>query len=152
MSSSTPTPDFADLVERSLAALRREHPEAYGRFGRTLAGTTVALRVDGEAMTLAFDGEASLHRGASAAPVEFTATCAALLDLVQGRLSLRDAVRSGRADLRGAVPALARFDEALMLYLHGAVRSPTFPALVRELAALANSHAGARARGPMGET
>lgn len=139
-------------MERSLAALRREHPEAHGRFCRHLAGTTVALRIDGEAMTLSFDEtEATLRRGVGAAPVEFTATCAALLDLVRGRLSLHDAIRAGRADLRGAVPALARFDEALMLYLHGAVRSPTFPALVRELAVLANSHAAADARGPMGE-
>lgn len=132
MSSSASSAEFRALVGRSLEVLRREHPVAYGRMCRALSGTAVTLRVDRESMTLSFAGEHSLGDESPAA-VEFRSSRAALLAMLRGRVSLVDAILRGRADLRGPVEAIARFHDGLMLYLHGAVRAPSFPALVHEL-------------------
>jgi hypothetical protein len=54
----------------------------------------------------------------------------AILDIVDARVSLSEAVDSGVIDLAGPVDDLALFFEALRIYVHGAVRSPSFPPLL----------------------
>jgi len=55
-----------------------------------------------------------------------------LLDLVDGRVTLEDALLEERLRLRGSLDALVEFDEALYIYLGGAVRCPSFPELYAE--------------------
>ena len=59
---------------------------------------------------------------------------AALLDLVYGRCSFLDALLEHRIELTGTVDELSAFYDALILYLHGAVRSPAMPSLLDEFA------------------
>ncbi len=58
-------------------------------------------------------------------------TRAVILDLVDARAGLVEAILDDRLGLRGALPELARFHDGLMLYLHGAMRAPSFPGLLR---------------------
>jgi hypothetical protein len=56
---------------------------------------------------------------------------ATLLDLIDGRSSLTDAVLRDAVLLRGDRQDLVRFHDALWLYLQGAVRAPSMSELLR---------------------
>ena len=142
MSSSMSTPgEFQALIARSLALLEREHALAFAALRASLRGQRLRLEIGAERFSVTHDAD-TLRLGApeGGSTVELRTTRQTLLALVEHETSLLEAVLRGRLELRGTVPALARFHDALALYLHGAVRSPSFPALLPELRHLAAPH------------
>jgi hypothetical protein len=70
-------------------------------------------------------------RAAGGAPaIDVRTTRATVLALIDAELSLVDAVLADHLSLRGALPDLLAFHEGLTTYVHGAVRAPSFPALL----------------------
>jgi hypothetical protein len=65
-----------------------------------------------------------------AACVEVRTGRATLLALIDGVRTLHDAVLSDAVQLRGGPEDLARFQDALWLYLQGAVRAPSMPEIL----------------------
>ncbi len=135
-----PEPDtFVGFLARSLALLEREHPEAYARMCAALARRTVLLKVDDEAIELRFGkrrlrlAEPGVGGGQTVRAVTGRAT---ILALVDGRLTLMDSVMQDRFEIFGGLDDLIAFHEGLMFYLHGAVRAPSFPALLRRFRTL----------------
>lgn len=138
MSTSRSTERFGELARRSLDILAREHPQAHAALARRLAGLAAALRIDGERVILQVEaGVPVISTGAAEVEVELRATRRALLRLLDGEASLLDAVRDGSVALSGGIGALARFHDALLDYLRGAVRCPSFPPLLDDLRAQA---------------
>jgi hypothetical protein len=130
-SSSAPDATFASFLAGSLDLLERELPWAYGAMCRVLAPREVLLSVDGEDVSVRCTERTAIVGARAAAPdVECRTTRAAILDLADASTSLVDAVMSDRVHLRGAVGDLLAFHDGLMAYLGGAVRSPSFPALL----------------------
>jgi hypothetical protein len=132
-SFSVPERDFAGFLRESLAVLAREMPAAHERMGRLLASRTVVLRVDGGAITLTFgkDGAYTHAAGAATADVEIESARATILGVIDGETSLAEAVLDERLLMRGRLDDVVAFHDALVAYVHGAVRAPSFPALLR---------------------
>lgn len=123
-------PEFRPFLARSLEVLASQAPAAYAGLERALAGHPIRLEVDGQRSVLSFEG--SRHRLAEEGEAHtlLRTDRAAILDLVAGRISLVEALRSERLWLQGHPSRLARLDEALRIYLAGAVRAPAFGALL----------------------
>jgi hypothetical protein len=147
-----------DFVGTSLELLRRQHPPAYAVLCSSMAGRRARLSISGESLALVFSAEhiaverlvlerlvpERLEAGPAAADVPhaagepelcLTTDWATILDLVDAQLSITDAVVCGQFDLRGEGRELARFYDALLTYLRGAVRCPSFPGLLDRLRA-----------------
>ncbi|AUX28299.1 hypothetical protein SOCE836_003690 [Sorangium cellulosum] len=144
-SSSSATDDrgpVARLLAESLAALAAELPEAHARVSARLAGRPVAIRVDGERFAVEADGGAPQVRAAGAgeevaAAVRVATSRRAILDVLDARRSLAEAVLADEVEVVGALERLVEAREALLAYVHGAVRSPSFPALLERFRRLA---------------
>lgn len=132
--SSVPERSFARFLLRSLSALRRDLPWIHARLCARLAPRELRLEVDGEGIGLRC-GEDEIRRvEPPCAPAAFARTDrATILDLVDARLSLLDALLEERLVVQGAIGDVIAFHDGLLIYLHGAVRDPSFPALLREL-------------------
>jgi len=143
MSSSPESLRFAACLRLSLDTLRLECPEAYQRVCDCLAPLTVALSLDGDPVTLAFHpglirvippgGPAAGRNGgrAGAPPdVQASTSRSTIIDLLEARSTIEDAILSDAILLRGRVEDLARFYDALLYYVCGAVRCPSFPAIL----------------------
>ncbi len=122
--------EFRDFLEVSLEVLEREVPSAYAGLEGALRDLPLRLEIDGRAMVLAFENGRHALRGAHDAPVCLRTSRDAILDLVEGRLGLVEALREERLWLQGEVAALVRVDEALRVYLAGAVRARGFVPLL----------------------
>lgn len=126
-------PGFVVFLRESLRDLERDRPDVAARLAATLAALDVSIAVGDESIVLRSDGEALLLEDpARPARVEVATERTTLLALLDGDLALVDAVLAGRVRLRGEAPDLARFHDALWLYLQGAVRVPSFAALLQK--------------------
>ena len=127
-----PETRFADFLATSLQALDRELPQAYALLCTHLAGQQLAIEVDGEMVGLSFaGGRARLLARAAPATVHVVTSRALIFDLIDARCTLLQAVLSDRLLVRGAPQELLAFHDGLLAYLHGAVRAPSFPPLLR---------------------
>jgi hypothetical protein len=138
VSSSTSIPDacVAGLLDESLEVLQREQPASYARLCEALATLRIEIGVDGEWMIAGF--ESGSHRvaaqsaAAQTAPASarFRASRGAVLDVLDGRISLAEAVLAGRLEAYAPLARLLELHDALVLYVNAAVRCPSFPALL----------------------
>lgn len=120
---------FSVFLRRSLDAVRAEVPMAWRELSHQLDDVPILLRVDGDPTRLWFTrGELRWDEGTPV--VEVRVGREGILAMIDG-LPLADAVLDGHLDLRGAPHHLATFHDALLAWLHGAVRSPSHPALLR---------------------
>lgn len=125
-------PATCAYLERSLALLARERPENFRRFCAALRGLRVHIQVDDERFTVVGDGlSARVQAGARGEAVaEFTVRRSALLEVIDGRRTLAEALARGELGVRGPLPRLHELRAALLAYVHGAVRCRAFPALL----------------------
>jgi len=131
LSSSETEPTTRAFVEASLAALREEFPDAYYLMCRRLLGRTVALSIDEEQIPIVFEARSARVGDPLPQPhVRVRTTRRTILDVLGARLSLQGAVDSGALELWGPIEDLEAFHAALLLYVQGAVRSPSFPGLL----------------------
>jgi hypothetical protein len=135
---------MAAYVDRSLAILRRECPTAYLAVCGRLAFATVELRVDHELVRLAFRPRVAELRQELADPdVRLQTTRATILEVLDAKVTLEQAVRSGAVLLWGSSHDLARCNDALLDYVRGAVRCPSLPALLDRFRYRGPARAGA---------
>jgi hypothetical protein len=130
--SSAPDPGPFGYLERCLDALEAEVPVAHGLVVRALTGRAVAIDIEGDRVTLAMaSGRHCLTRGVDAGcAVELALTEAVIGRLLDARCTVLDAVLGGEVVLRGAAEDLAALHDALLAFVHGAIRSPTAPRLL----------------------
>jgi hypothetical protein len=127
-----PERPFADFLDDSFAALRDEVPEIHAEMCRRLAPREVGLVVDHEVVAIAFTRDDAVFLSERRRPVvDVRTTGRAILDLIDARSTLRESVLDERLELRGGPDDLLAFHEGLMAYLHGGVRAPSFPRLLR---------------------
>jgi hypothetical protein len=119
-------------LDSSLALIREDCPPAYAQLCRLLAPRQVQLHVDREALWLSFTPHAAaLHPGQAPDPaITIRFTRLAILDMLDAKLTLQDAIQHGRIGLQGDLHHLTLFYEGWLTYLRGAVRCPAMPALL----------------------
>jgi hypothetical protein len=125
----------AQLLRESFAVLAAELPDAHARLCARLAGSAVELSVDGERFVAVFaGGEARVEEPPvgeeTAAAVRVATGRRAILAVIDAERSLADAVLAGEVHVVGDLAPLVEAHHALLTYVHGAVRCPSFPALL----------------------
>lgn len=129
---------FAAFLHEAMTALETEHPAARAALCRALRRRRVTLIVDDEVVPMAFGpGSIDFLPTASGAHVVLRTDRPTIFALVDGVCSLEGAVHQDRLRLEGRPDDVIRFHQGLMQWLHGAVRSPSFPRLLREFRGVA---------------
>ncbi len=118
---------------RSLDAIRQFVPEQYRSVCDAMGDLAVQLQIDHERFTLqARAGQVLMGRAFEAAAVRLRVASSTIVSLIDGQLELLVSILDDAIALYGSVAQLTRFDDALMAYLHGAVRSPRQSEILRE--------------------
>lgn len=122
---------LAEYVAGSLRVLRAEMPGAYRLLCGMLAPREVLIVVDGEQVPLRFAASEARVLDRPQEPRVLARTSRrAILDVVDARMSLQEAVDAGVLLLEGTAEDLSRFHEGLLTYVRGAVRCPSFPSIL----------------------
>lgn len=129
--NSLPEDSLQRFLQESFNTLERECRPAFTGLCTTLSHLSLGFRVDEEEIYLTFLPDQVFFLPLPPAEyLEITTSKAAVLALVDAELTLYEAVAHDKMIIRGDSRAIARFYDGLMLYLKGAVRSPTFPRLL----------------------
>jgi hypothetical protein len=121
---------FAELLNGALAAIEREAPHCARDMSRALGAVAVGITVDRDAVCLrAVRDTVRTTTHDDAAAVHLATSDATVLDLVDGRCDVVDAVELGAVRAWGCAPELEAVDAALRCFLTAAVRSATVRAL-----------------------
>ncbi|GAA5176442.1 hypothetical protein GCM10023321_84830 [Pseudonocardia eucalypti] len=128
-------PGVAELLRRSVGSLREQVPGGYQRLLEELGGLTVELTVDGETFAVHAEGtRLRVVTGAHpAAGARVVTSRAAVLDVLDARLSLAEAVESDRVTVLGSLDDVMRAYHALLAYAHASARATSVPGLLDEL-------------------
>ncbi len=127
-----PETTFAEFLSESFDLLKSEVPQAHAELCRRLAPHEVHLRVDDEDVAVRFEStRARFLPAPCAASVGVETSRDTILALVDAETTLEDAVLDGPLVLRGHCDDLLAFHDGLVAYVHGAVRAPSFPGLLR---------------------
>ncbi len=123
--------EFADFLDASLNILRERVPGAYDRLCAQLSGSPILIRVDQSSFVLTSSAQhLSIGDAHDAPAVEIAVSKSAVLDLLDARTTLLDAIREDRLFLRGSVESLPVFFSALQTYVRGALRAASFETLL----------------------
>ena len=126
-----------ELLAESFAVLKRELPEIHMRIRNHLAGLSVRVEVDDECFALDFSSDAvNVAAGPGAVDARVATTSAGIDALLDGDLAVADAVLEDRLRVVAPLEVLVRLQEGLRLYIHGAVRSVSFPEFLQRFRAL----------------
>ena len=124
---------FAALVQRSLEVLRCEQPDAFAALASRLRDRRLRFVIDARPLDLSSDGKnVTVGPPGDSAIAELEPARRPLVDLLRGRTNLLDELARERIGLTGSAAALWELHEALLDYLRGAVRCPSFPSLLSE--------------------
>ena len=124
---------FTTLIETSLDVMSHECPEAYQCACQVLDTHEVSLTIDSEIVSVRFYSTYAEMLFIPQQPTAYLmSTKSVLLDLVDANYTLEYAITHDLLHMRGKMDTLIRFYEALQLYIHGAVRCPSFPALLSD--------------------
>lgn len=124
----------SSLLRCSVGHLEVEVPDSYRVVLDTLGPLEVELDVDGERFSLRGDGRLEVFDGeAGTAGARITTSRAAILDVLDARVGLADAVEEGRVCVHGSLDDILRAHDTLLAYVHAAVRAPSQPGLLAAL-------------------
>jgi hypothetical protein len=130
-SSSGPETSLRGLLQESLDCLEREIPQVYQRMCATLDGLSVRISLDDETVVIGFAGvHGRVDVVGRPVEAELCTSRRTVLAVLDGRLSLADAVLADAVRIKAPLDMLERLNGALEAYVHGAVRSHSFPALL----------------------
>jgi len=126
----------SSLLRRSVEHLENEVPDGYRLLTAKLGPMVVELDVDGDVFSLRGDGRLRVSDGAAdTASVRIVTSRDAILDLLDARVGLGEAVEAGTVSVRGSLDDVQRAHDSLLAYVHAAVRASSQPALLSELRA-----------------
>ncbi len=122
---------FSGFLAHSMTLLAAEKPRVHARLCALLRDREASVTMDGVITGIAFPGGAfRLVQTVDRPFIELRASRRTVLDVIDGRLTLEEAIWGSQLELRGGLDDLVRFHDALVVYLHGAVRCPSFPWLL----------------------
>jgi hypothetical protein len=123
--------EFADFLDASLRVLRDRVPVAYDRLCAQLSDSPILLRVDRSSFVLTVsENQLTIVEPHDAPVLEIAVSKSVVLDLLDAKTTLLDAIREDRLFLKGSVQSLPVFFSALQTYVRGALRSASFETLL----------------------
>lgn len=126
----------SSLLRRSVQHLEDEVPDSYRLLVAQLGPMVVELDVDGEVFSLRGGDRLQVSDGAAQlADARIATSRVAILDLLDARVGLGEAVEAGMVDVHGSLDDVQRAHDSLLAYVHAAVRASTQPGLLSELRA-----------------
>lgn len=132
MSFSQPS-SIAEFVKTAMALLREEFPRAYFLICANLAGRSISIDVDGEQVFLDCEIlELLFPDGIENPDVRIATSRRTIIDAIDARVTIEEAIRDERLFASGRQDYIANCHTALLFFVRGAVRSPSFPALLQE--------------------
>lgn len=118
---------FEGWVAAALDALRVELPWGYAAMCEALGAREVLITVSGQPAAVRCDGaRATVSADAWRPAVALRATAAEVVALADGERTVAEAVIEGRVVMRGEVDDLLAAHDALVAFVRGAVRAPSF--------------------------
>jgi hypothetical protein len=124
----------SSLLRRSVEHLADEVPDSYRVLVAKLGPMVVELDVDGEAFSLRGGDRLAVWDGAAQmAGVRIVTSRVAIVDLLDARVGLGEAVEAGTVSVHGSLDDVQRAHDSLLAYVHAAVRASTQPELLSEL-------------------
>jgi hypothetical protein len=127
----------SSLLRRSVEHLADEVPDSYRLVLEALGPLVVQVDVDGELFSLRGGRRLEVSDGAAGmAGAQITTSRAAILDLLDAKVGLGEAVQAGNVGVRGSIDDILRVHDTLHAYVHAAVRAPSQPALLCALRAV----------------
>src|SRR5262245_40761535 len=112
----------SSLLRRSVEHLAEEVPDSYRLVLDELGPLVVEL--DGEGFALRGGQRLDVLDGAAGTPgARITTSRAAILDVLDARVGLEEAVESGTVGVRGSLDDVLRAHDTLLAYVHAAVRA-----------------------------
>ena len=124
----------SSLLRRSVKHLADEVPNSYRRVLDRMGPLVVTLDVDGEFFSLRGGDRLDVSDGAAVtADAMITTSRSAILDVLDARVGLREAVEAGTITVRGSLDDVLRAHDTLLAYVHAAVRAPSQPGLLAAL-------------------
>lgn len=155
-----PCRTLAEYIRALLDALSVGDPGGYARMRTIVQNRRAIIEVDDEVVEVLFDGPAFRVDGVrTGKPVAGTGRTRrqTVVDLLQGRIEVSEAIISGHLDVNGKVDDIARMFHALQVLVDSSTRVPRLQELARDYLADpcakrvrvgAAPHAG-RGRGPL---
>jgi hypothetical protein len=126
----------SSLLRQSVEHLEHEVPDSYRLLVAELGPMVVELDVDGEVFSLRGGERLQVSDGAvDMASVRIVTSRVTILDALDARVALGEAVEAGTVRVRGSLDDLQRAHDSLQAYVHAAVRASSHPALLSELRA-----------------
>jgi hypothetical protein len=124
----------SSLLRRSVEHLADEVPDSYRLVLERLGPMVVELDVDGELFSLRGGNRLEVLDGAAdTAGTRIATSRAAILDVLDARVGLGEAVEVGTVAVRGSLDDIQRAHDTLLAYVHAAVRAPSQPGLLAAL-------------------
>lgn len=122
------------LLRRSVQHLEEEVPDSYRVLVAELGAMAVELEIDGEVFTLRGGGRLHVSDGATQmADARIVTSRVTILDLLDARVGLGEAVEAGAVGVHGSLDDVQRAHDSLLAYVHAAVRAPSQPGLLSAL-------------------
>jgi hypothetical protein len=120
-----PSADFFTFLRTSLSRITAEEPDAHRALVGAMGKLRARLVADGVARIIRFDfPDWMICPGESETDLEVAFDREIIMDLIDGRLTMEDAIYQERLHMRGSVETIERFHGALMIYLEGLIRTP----------------------------
>lgn len=124
----------SSLLRRSIRHLADEVPDSYRLLLYRLGPLVVALDVDRELFSLSGGHELEVADGcALTARVRINTSRAAILEVLDAKVGLAEAVEEGTVSVQGPLDDVQRAHDTLLAYVHAAVRAPSQPGLLGAL-------------------
>ncbi|TPG34577.1 SCP-2 sterol transfer family protein [Mycolicibacterium hodleri] len=124
----------SSLLRQSVGHLADEVPDSYRLVLETLGPLVVELDVDGELFSLWGGGTLEVSDGAAEfAGARIATSRTVILDVLDARVGLGEAVEMGAVSVRGSFDDVLRAHDTLLAYVHAAVRAPSQPELLSAL-------------------
>jgi hypothetical protein len=137
----------AGLLAESFSIIARELPVGCQELTRALTERRIRIEVDAELLDVSVSDSvlqvSAAMRGTGPAPDAFvSASVPTILDVLDARTNLRDAVLEGRLRVVAELSNVQILYDALLQYTHAAVRCPSVAALLGRLRLLPAESAG----------
>jgi hypothetical protein len=124
----------SSLLRRSVEHLADEVPDSYRRVIEEIGPLVVELDVDGELFSLRGGVRLEVSDGApDTAGIRITTSQTAILNVLDAKVGLGEAVEAGTVAVRGSLEDVQRAHNTLLAYVHAAVRAPSQPGLLTAL-------------------
>jgi hypothetical protein len=124
--------NFRAFLQESLSELERTEPDVDRALREALGSLRARLTTEGASLVISSDVTGwRISEDMPATDVDVAFDDQIIIDLIEGELTLNDAISRERLRISGSVDKVANFHDALLVYLEGLIRARGTPEILR---------------------